>query len=125
MIIHCGAALLPPGEYSPVEGESIALDRAVTACDHWIYHNPDRTSLITDCASLEGLLNRELGEIKNKRLQKIMERVSPYDFDVNHIPGVKNRVCDYLSRMCKSVAGYSHLYPTRSPRLASLSKKLA
>ena len=27
--------------------------------------------------------------------------------------------------MCKSVAGYSHLYPTRSPRLKSLSKKLA
>ena len=40
MIIHCGAALLPPGDYSPVEDESIALDRAVIACDHWIYHNP-------------------------------------------------------------------------------------
>ena len=125
MIIHCGAALLPPGDYSPVEGESIALDRAVIACDHWIYHNPNKTSLITDCASLEGLLDRGLGEIKNKRLQKIMERVSPYNFEVNHIPGVKNRVCDYLSRMCKSVAGYSHLYPTRAPRLISLSKKLA
>ena len=54
-----------------------------------------------------------------------MERVSPYDFNVNHIPGHKNRICDYLSRMCKAVAGYSHLYPTRSPRLISLSKKLA
>ena len=27
--------------------------------------------------------------------------------------------------MCRSVAGYSHLYPTRSSRLISLSKKLA
>ena len=66
MIIHCGAALLPPGDYSPVEGESIALDRAVTACDHWIYHNPNKTSLITDCAGLEGLLSKGLGEIKTR-----------------------------------------------------------
>ena len=54
-----------------------------------------------------------------------MERVSPYDFDINHIPGHKNRICDYLLRMCKTVAGYSHLYPTRSPRLLSLSKNVA
>ena len=59
--------------------------------------HPEKTSLITDCAGLEGLLSNPLGEITNKRLQKITERVSLYEFDVNHIPGHKNRICDYLS----------------------------
>ena len=37
-IIHAGSSLLPEGrDFSPIESEAIALDRAMTSCHHWIY----------------------------------------------------------------------------------------
>ena len=38
-IIHLGSGLLDQEkDYSPVEAEAIALDRAITACHHWLYY---------------------------------------------------------------------------------------
>ena len=34
-------------------------------------------------------------------------------------------MCDALSRLCKTVAGYSRYYPNTPPRLLNLSKRLA
>ena len=51
--------------------------------------------------------------------------MQPYNWKVEHIVSEKNRVCDALSRMCKSLAGYSRYYPITPPRLLDLSKKLA
>ena len=37
-IVHAGSGLLPEGkDLSPIEVESMALDRAMTACHHWMY----------------------------------------------------------------------------------------
>ena len=54
-----------------------------------------------------------------------MERVQLYNFSTEHIPGQTHKVCDALSRMCKSVPGYSRYDPNRPPRLMDLSKRLA
>ena len=116
-IVSAGASLLPTtkGEFSPIESEMISLDRAVTSCDHWLRFAPE-IKLISDCTGLLDLLNKNLCEIRNRRLQNILERVQPYNWKVEHIVSEKNRVCDALSRLCKNVAGYSRYYPNTPPR---------
>ena len=124
--MSAGASLLPPtkGEFSPIESKMISLDRAVTSCDHWLRHAPS-IFLISDCSGLLDLLNKNLCEIRNRRLQNILERVQGYNWEVEHIQSEKNHVCDALSRLCKTVAGYSRYYPNTPPRLLNLSKRLA
>ena len=51
--------------------------------------------------------------------------MQPYNWKVENIISEKNKVCDALSRLCKSVVGYSRYYPLTPPRLLDLSKKLA
>ena len=81
--------------------------------------------MISDCSGLLDLLDKSLCEVRNHRLQNILERVQPYNWKVEHIVSEKNKVCDALSRLCKSVAGYSRCYPLTPPRLLDLKKKLA
>ena len=82
-------------------------------------------NLISDCTGLLDFLDKSFCEVRNRRLQNILERGQPYNWKVEHIVSEKNKVCDALSRLCKSVAGYSRYYPITPPRLLDLSKKLA
>ena len=67
-IIHAGSILLnPEKEYSPVEAEAIALDRAITACHHWMYYC-DPVQLISNCQGLLGLMEKILADVDNKKL---------------------------------------------------------
>ena len=79
-IVSAGASLFPTtkGEFSPIESEMISLDRAVTSCDHWLRFAPE-INLIFDCTGLLDLLDKNLCEIINSRLQNILERVHPYN----------------------------------------------
>ena len=124
--MSAGASLLPvtKGELSPIEAEMISLDRAVTSCNHWLRYAPE-INLISDCTGLLSLLDKSLCEVRNRRLQNILERVQGYNWKVEHIRSGKNRVCDALSRLCRDVAGYSRYYPNSPPRLLNLSKRLA
>ena len=99
-IVCAGCSLLPStkGEFSPIESEMISLDRAVTSCDHWLRFAPE-INLISDCTGLLSLLDKSLCEIRNRRLQNILERVQPYNWKVEHTESGKNRVCDALSRL--------------------------
>ena len=48
-IINAGSALLPQDrDFSAMEAESIALDRAMVSCHHWLYHCPE-VELVSDC----------------------------------------------------------------------------
>ena len=82
-------------------------------------------NLISDCTGLLDLLDKNLCEVRNRRLQNILERMQPYNWKVEHLVSEKNRVCDALSRLCRSVVGYSRYYPNTPPRLLDLSKRLA
>ena len=85
-IVSAGASLLPTtkGEFSPIESEMIALDRAVTSCDHWLRYAPE-INLISDCTGLLSLLDKSLCEVKNRKLQNILERVQGYNWKVEHL----------------------------------------
>ena len=106
LIINAGASLLPPtkGEFSPMEAEAISLNRECTSCHDWLYYAQE-IHLISDCSRILQMLNKNLCDIQNRRLQNVIERVQLYNFYTEHISGQSNKVCDALSRLCKSVAG--------------------
>ena len=99
-IIHAGSALLPEGrDFSPIEAEAIALDRAMTSCHHWIYYCQE-VELVSDCEGLLGMFNKPLADITNRKLQKIMEKAANYSWSLTHIKGKTNKIADALSRLC-------------------------
>ena len=74
--INAGSALLPQDrEFSSMEAECIAFDRAMVSCHHWLYHCTE-VELITDCQGLIGWLSKHTADIENRSLQKILERAS-------------------------------------------------
>ena len=86
-IIQAGSGLLPQGrDFSPIEAEAIALDRAMTACHHWIYYCED-VELVSDCQGLLGMFGKTLADITNRKLQKIMEKTQNYALSLTHIKG--------------------------------------
>ena len=55
-IIHSGSNVLPLNrDFSSMEAEAIALDRAISACHHWLYYCPE-VELISDCQGFLGIL---------------------------------------------------------------------
>ena len=124
-IINAGSALLPQDrDFSAMEAECIALDRAMVSCHHWLYHCPE-IELVTDCQGLIGWLNKHTADIENRSLQKILERASNYSWQPKYIRGVDNRVADALSRLCKEVSTYSFKYDRKLPRLMTISTRKA
>ena len=80
-IINAGSALLPQKcEFSSMEAECIALDRAMVSCHHWLYHCPE-IELITDCQGLIGWLKKRIADVENRSLQKILESAGNYLWD--------------------------------------------
>ena len=89
-------------DFSPVEAESIALDRAISACHHWIYYC-DQIELISDCEGLLAIFGKPLADIENKKIQKIMERAGNYNWKLTDIRGTRNKICDAFSGLCNQV----------------------
>ena len=79
----------------------------------------------SDCSGILDMLAKPLSKVTNKRLQKIMESVGHYNFINQHVPGTQNKVCNALSRLCKSLSGYSRYYRSKPPRLLKLLKNQA
>ena len=68
------------------------------------------------------MLKKPLCDIQNKRLQKILMRVSYYNFHTTHIPATSNKIADALSRLCGIIAKTNHS-PCDNLRLLPMSKK--
>ena len=99
-IIHAGSGLLLEGrDFSPIEAEAIALDRAIASCHHWIYYGQE-VELVSDCEGLLGMFGKPLADITNRKLQKIMEKSANYSWSLTHIKGKTNKITDALSRLC-------------------------
>ena len=55
-IIHAGSGKLDPEkDYSLIEAEAIALNRAIEACHVWLYYS-DPVQLLSDCKGLLDLM---------------------------------------------------------------------
>ena len=122
-IIHSGSGLLPEDkDYSAVEREAIALDSAISACHHWIYYCKS-IELISDREGLLGLMDKHLVDVDNKKLQKILQTASNYKWELKHVKGNENEICNALSRLCTKVCLDSHKYVVWSPTSLQMSKK--
>ena len=124
-IIHSGSTVQPLNHnFSSMEAEAIALDRAITAYHHWLYHCPE-VELISDCQGLLRLLKKHTANVDNRSLQQILIRAGYYKWKSTYIKGSHNRVADALSRLCKSICSYSYKYEKNIPRLMTLSTRKA
>ena len=74
--------------YSPVDCEVLALKFATDACYHYLYGAP-KVNIYTDCIALGGLFAKPLGDIKNKRIRSMVERMMCFNLVFHHIAGVK------------------------------------
>ena len=106
--------------YSPVDCEVLALKFALDASHHYVY-GAKQVNIYTDCNSLEGLFKKQLGEIKNKRIRNIIEKLLCYNLVFHHIPGETNTIADCLSRLTRRIREAEN-FPLSDPILGSYAK---
>ena len=82
--------------YVAIELESLAVAWVMEKFHHFLYGN--HFLLETDQKLLETILSRSLNQA-TPRLQRILIRTFPYNFNVCYLPGLKNQLADCLSRV--------------------------
>jgi len=99
-IVLVGSRFTHPAEsrYAPIEGEALAVADAMDKARHFILGCKELI-IAVDHKPLLGLFtNRSLNDIPNNRLRNLKERTLRYRFSMIHVPGLKNRTPDALSR---------------------------
>ena len=98
-LIQAGSRSLTPaeGNYAPIESECLAAVWAIKKCKHFLAGCPEFT-LITDHQPLLGIFKKDLGDIENRRLQRLRESVLDYSFKVEWVEGKSHLIADALSR---------------------------
>ncbi len=110
-MIFAGSRFLkdPESRYSPIEGEALAVVFALEQSRMFVLGCPNLL-LVTDHKPLVPILNgKKLEFIKNPRLLKFREKMLPYRFVAQHIPGPLNIVADAASRNPSSDEGRQFL----------------
>ena len=78
-------------QYSAVDTEVLALKFACDSSYYYLYGAPE-IHVFTDCSSLEGIFNKPLGDIKNRRIRDMVEKLMCYTFKFHHVPAEKNQI---------------------------------
>ena len=122
LIISANSSMLPKHTgLSPIDGEILALDFAAKACHFWLHHCIHIT-LYSDCSGLLQLIDKPIADVRNHKHQIFLARLQIYNFTNKlHIPGLENKVCDALSRLCGNVMR-THYTPDQAPRILGISK---
>ena len=84
--------------YAPIEGEALAVVDALDKARHFVLGCNDLTIAVDHKPLLKIFGDRTLNEITNTRLRNLKEKSLRYRFKIIHIPGIKNKVPDALSR---------------------------
>ena len=94
-----GSRFTHPAEsrYAPIEGEALAVADALDKARHFVLGCHDLTIAVDHRPLLKIFGDRSL-DISNTRLRNLKEKTLRYRFKMVHIPGVKNRAPDTLSR---------------------------
>ena len=80
-----------------------------TTNSYYLYSAPI-INVFTDCIVLEGIFNKQLGDIKNKRIRDMVERMMCFNFKFHHIPGKDNKISDCFSRLTRRIREAEHFY---------------
>ena len=84
--------------YAPIEGETLAVADALDKARHFVLRSNNLTIAVDHKPFLKIFGDRSLEHICNTRLRNLKEKTLRYHFRMVHVPGVKNRVPDTLSR---------------------------
>ena len=99
-IVQCGSRSLTKAEsrYSVSELELLGVVYGVKHCKFFLKYAPRPFKVITDDRPLIGILSKQLGEIDNGQLLRLHEKLIPYSFQAEWLPGKANVLADALSR---------------------------
>ena len=89
-------------------------------------HGAPKVNIFTDCSALGGLFAKPFGDIKNKRIHAMVERMMCFNLEFHHIAGEKNAIADCMSRLTRKIREAKHFLLT-DPILADYAvvKKIA
>ena len=82
--------------YVAIELEALAIAWAMEKFHHFLYAN--HFTLETDQKPLVAILTKSLNEA-TPRMQRLLMRTLPYDFEIKYLPGPQNQLADCLSRI--------------------------
>ena len=84
--------------YAPIEGEALAVADALDKARHFVLGCTNLIIAVDHRPLLKIFGDRSLDHISNTRLRNLKEKTLRYHFKMVHIPGVKNKTPDSLSR---------------------------
>ncbi|CAL4253457.1 unnamed protein product [Meganyctiphanes norvegica] len=95
-----GSRFTQPAEsrYAPVEGEALGVVYALDKARYFVQGCTNLIIAVDHKPLLKLFSDRALEDIPNCRLRNLKEKTLRYRFRMIHIPGVKNKVADDLSR---------------------------
>ena len=95
-----GSRFTHPAEsrYAPIEGEALAVAEALQKARFFVLGCMNLTIAVDHKPLLKLLGDRSLEDIPNARLRNLKEKTLGYRFRIIHIPGVRNRAADAISR---------------------------
>jgi len=85
-------------EYAQIEKELLAITFSCNKFHNYIYGHGDVT-VYTDHMPLTSIINKTLDEIQNNRIKRFRLKLIIYNFTLKYIPGKKNVIGDFLSRL--------------------------
>ena len=100
-LVYAGSRFTTPAEqrYAPIEGEALALMFSLESCRLFMMGCPNLT-VATDHKPLIRIFNnRDLHDIKNRRLLNFKERTLMYGYRIISIPGKDNAGANTMSRI--------------------------
>merc|ERR1712030_241238 len=103
-------------QYSAIDCEILVLKFAVDSNTYYLYV-AKCINIYTDASALEGIFQKNLGDIQNKRIQDMVAKLMCYNFKFHHIPGKSNKIADCFSRMTWRIRETEH-YDIADPILA-------
>ena len=84
--------------YAPIEGEALAVADALDKARYFVLGCRDLTVAVDHKPLLKVFGDRAIDQIGNTRLRNLKEKTLRYRFKMIHIPGVRNKTPDALSR---------------------------
>ena len=84
--------------YAPIEGEALAVADALDKARHFVLGCSDLVIAVDHKPLCKLFGDRSLDDIPNTRLRNLKEKTLRYRFTMVHIPGVRNKTSDALSR---------------------------
>ena len=84
--------------YAPIEGETLAVADALDKARYFVLGCEDLIIAVDHKPLLKIVGDRSLQDIPNSRLRNLKEKTLRYRFRVTHVPGMKNKAADAMSR---------------------------